>query len=99
LLLKTAHVRRVLKLLDRVTRNLAGSRERRSESFVALKKGLAYCWSVAVAALPDEGRRAMEKWFASQDADVRRVMRENLGKARLRRMDPDWVERWERKLR
>ncbi len=98
LLKNRAQVKRVLKLLDGITRDFAKTKNRKSDDFVALKKGLSYCWSVAVAASPDEGKRALEKWFASNDPDVRAVMRENLKKDRLKRMDAVWVREWETKL-
>ncbi len=88
-----ANQKRVLKLLDGITRDFAKTKNRKSDDFVALKKGLSYCWSVAVAAASDAGKRAMEKWFTSDDADVRAVMRENLNKDRLKRMDGAWVSR------
>lgn len=92
LLRERAQVKRVLKLLDGITRDFAGSKQRKSDEFVTLKKGLSYGWSVAVAASPVEGKRAMERWIGSQDPDVRAVMRENLKKNRLARLDPKWVE-------
>lgn len=93
-----SRAKRVLKLLDGITRDLAKSKNRKSDEFLALKKGLAYCWSVATVASPEDGKRAMEKWFASDDPDVRAVMRENLKKDRLKRMDAAWVEEWETRL-
>ncbi len=98
LLSNPATVRQVLHILDTITQALAGQTERKSEGFQALRKGLAYCWSVAAAALPVESKAAMEKWFACADKDVRWVMRENLKKDRLRRADPAWVERWQQAL-
>ena len=47
-----------------------------------------------MAALPREGKRRMEKWFTTADKDVIWVMRENLKKNRLARMDSQWVEKW-----
>jgi hypothetical protein len=91
LLREPAHVRRVLALLDRVTAALAASRERRSEPFLTLRKGLAYCWSVAAAALPDEGRTALDRWIEAADPDVRWPMRQNLGRARIGRLGEAWV--------
>jgi hypothetical protein len=32
------------------------------------------------------------RWCSHDDPDVRWVVRENLGKARLARLDPAWVE-------
>jgi hypothetical protein len=34
----------------------------------------------------------MERWLTSTDKDVRRIMKENLKKNRLRKMDKAWVE-------
>ncbi len=56
-----------------------------------LLRALAYCWSVAVAALPDAGKPLMEVWLASDDPDIRWIMRENLKKNRLVKMDAAWV--------
>jgi hypothetical protein len=88
----------VLALLDRITVSLSQATDRRGEPFKVLRQGLAYCWSVAVAALPDEGRPLMEKWLTSIDPDVRWVMRQNLSKARLVRVAPEWVARWSERL-
>lgn len=92
LLQDPAHVAAALDILDTVTESLLHEQDRRSEEFRALRKGLAYCWSVAVAAAPDLGKEAMARWFACADADVRWIMRENLKKNRLARMDPAWVQ-------
>ncbi len=64
------------------------------DAFKTLRQGLAYCWSVAVVALPDAGKPLMEKWLASPDPDIRWIMRENLKKNRLVKMDAGWVARW-----
>jgi hypothetical protein len=92
------HAKEVLRILDDITSSIDHVRDRRSDEFRALRKGLGYCWSVAVAALPAEGKRRMERWFASGDPDVGWVMRQNLGKKRLARMDAEWVERWKQEL-
>jgi len=57
----------------------------------ALRKGLGYCWSVAVAAYPQEGKRFMEKWIMNKDQDIEWIMKENLKKNRLQKMDSRWV--------
>ena len=88
----------VLKILNDITASIAKIDDRKSDAFIALRKGLAYCWSVAVAALPDEGKRNMEPWFSSQDKDVIWIMKENLKKNRLARMDAAWVKEWQAKL-
>jgi hypothetical protein len=86
-----AHAERTLQILDAITASVAQSEDRRSEDFQALRKGLAYCWSVAVAALPEAGKPMMERWLGSEDRDVRWIMRQNLAKQRLVRCDANWV--------
>ena len=98
LLRRETQVRRVLKILDGITASTLKEENRKSEEFQALRKGLAYCWSVAVAALPEKGKKAMEKWFQSRDKDIAWIMKENLKKNRLARMDANWVEKWKKKL-
>jgi hypothetical protein len=87
------HAVRTLQILDAITVSVPQSEDRRGEDFQALRKGLAYCWSVAVAANPPAGKPAMERWLASDDRDVRWIMRQNLAKQRLARMDAHWVAR------
>ncbi len=91
-------VARVLALLDAITAGVERAPERRGEDFRALRKGLAYCWSVAVAAQPEVGMPLMERWCASPDHDVRWIMRHNLGKQRLIRAAPDWAAAWQATL-
>lgn len=93
LLKEQASAERTLCLLDEITEFLIEASDRRSESFKVLRKGLGYCWSVAVAACPQIGKPLFEAWLTSQDKDVRWIMKENLRKARLQRMDVEWVER------
>ena len=87
----------VLKILDRITRAIAQAShtDRSGGDSKVLRQGLAYGWSVAVAAAPAEGKAAMETWLANPDKDVRCIMRENLKKNRLSRMDAGWVGQWE----
>ena len=85
-------VRDVLTLLDRVTVALPALGERRSDEFRSLRKTLGYAWSVAMVALPEQGKPLFERLLASDDPDIRWVVRENLGKKRLERMDREWVD-------
>jgi hypothetical protein len=94
LLKQEGHARAALEILDAITGAAHRSGTRRGEEFLALKKGLGYCWSVAAAALPAEGKKLMEAWMVVDDPDVRWIMKENLKKERLKRLDPAWVERW-----
>jgi hypothetical protein len=91
------HAKAVLKVLDRVTRAVAkvSPAGRKADDFKVLRQSLAYCWSVAVAAAPADGKAAMEYWLTGHDNDVRWIMKENLKKNRLTRMDAAWVKRWQ----
>jgi hypothetical protein len=95
LLKDPAHAAAVLGLLDAITRRLAQgpASERKTDGFKTLRQALSYCWSVAVVSLPETGKPLMEKWLNSPDPDVQWLMRENLRKNRLAKMDPDWVKR------
>ncbi len=98
------HAAAVLRILDEITASippLARSETSQSKSgeidqsgrdaLKTLRQGLGYCWSVAVVARPDAGKPLMEKWLASDDPDIHWIMRENLKKNRLVKMDADWV--------
>jgi len=85
-----------IQMLDIVTRAFSAYTDRKDEGFIALKKGLAYGWSVAAAANLEYAKPFMEKWLQSDDKDVRWVMQENLKKNRLIRLDEEWVNRWKK---
>ncbi len=94
LLNEPKHAKRVLKLLDMITTSIVRETDRKSEDFKTLRQALGYCWSVAVVASPLDGKPAMEKWLVNPDPDVVWIMRENLKKNRLERMDAKWVKEW-----
>ena len=98
LLHRKAHAEQVLRSLEGITASLASVEERKGDDFRALRKGMGYCWSVAVAAHPQVGKAMMERWLASEDGDVQWIMRENLKKTRLARMDAAWVATWRKRL-
>lgn len=91
LLSEVAHAARTLALLDRLTAGLINAADRRSEPFRTLRQALGYCWSVALVANPVAGRPLFEQWSRSPDADARWVVRKNLKKNRLERLDAAWV--------
>jgi hypothetical protein len=98
LLKKEIQAARVLDILDRITASLKQAKDSRDEGFKVLRQALGYGWSVAVVALPGKGKALMERWLVSGDRDVRWVMRENLKKNRLIRMDAKWVEQWSQEI-
>jgi hypothetical protein len=93
LLGQTKHVKAVLQILDRITATIQSPGNSPRDDILVLRKGLGYCWSVAVAALPAEGKEIMEKWFVMTNKDIQWIMQENLKKVRLTRMDSEWVKK------
>ena len=98
LLKRAEDARRVLALLDWITAAIESAQDRKNEDFKVLRQGMAYCWSVAVAALPAEGMQCMDLWLASIDKDVRWILQENFKKNRLIRMNPSWVAECQKRL-
>lgn len=96
LLKKPEYTQKVLDILDRVTKDIILEDDRKTVEFKALRKALGYCWSVATAAAPEVGKKFMEKWFVNKDKDIRWIMKENLKKNRLLKMDMEWTGRWKK---
>jgi hypothetical protein len=99
LLKEPKYAKEVLKLLDEITASMQEADTPGEESFKVLRQGLGYCWSVAVVALPETGKPLIEKWLKSENETVRWIMKENLKKNRLTRMDAAWVKTSRAKLR
>jgi hypothetical protein len=94
LLKEAQQVRHVLRLLDKITASIVDAADRTGDDFKVLRQTLGYGWSVAVVALPDNGKAVMEKWLAHDDPQVAWIVRENLKKNRLKKMDAAWVRKW-----
>ena len=82
----------VLRIMDLITSSMVGAGDRSTKAFRTLRQGMGYCWSVAIAAHPGAGKPYMAKWMKSSDPDVRWILKENLKKNRLARMDSHWVK-------
>lgn len=80
-----------LELLDRVTASMIDASDSGSQASRVLRQALGYAWSVVVVAAPEEGKARFEALMERPDPDVRWIVRENLGKKRLERMDSAWV--------
>ena len=98
LLREAEKVESVLEILDRITTAFVLTTDKSDGDYKTLRQGLGYCWSVAVAANPGCGKPYMERWFDCDDRDVRWIMKENLRKKRLERMDSEWTTTWRAKL-
>jgi hypothetical protein len=92
LLIDPENAGRVLKLLDEITRQFVRRTDRKTDEMRTLRQGLAYCWSVAAAALPEDGLVRMERLITRDDPDVNWIMRENLKKNRLVKAAPERIQ-------
>lgn len=99
LLTQKEQASKVLQILETITYSVMEIADRKDEGFEALKKGLAYCWSVAIVAFPDEGKQRFEKLMTVNDKDIRWIVKENLKKERLKRMDKEWTESMKQKIK
>ena len=88
----------VIKIFDQITADVDLAGHPKDDAFKVLRQGLGYSWSVAVAALPKKGKPVMEKWLASKNPDVQWIMKENLKKNRLIKMDATWVKTCQARL-
>lgn len=91
LLKDPACARRAFAILMQITDSLVAvpADVRRTDPVRTLRQALGYGWSVAVAALPEEGLPLFEQLGQSPDADVAWIVRENRKKKRLARLlDP-----------
>jgi hypothetical protein len=82
--------REILRVMREITDTL-GHDDRLGDPEESLRKALGYGWSVIIAASPEDGRRAFEELFDLPGRHVRWIMKENLGKNRLLKMDREWV--------
>jgi hypothetical protein len=91
-LLRTADAAaQAVSIVDRVMTRYVASNDRRSEESRTLRQALGYCWSVVIVSDPERGKTRLEYWATSPDPDARWIVRENLKKARLARLDPAWA--------
>ena len=92
LLKKPKEVEKVLQILDQITVSMETTNTEKDDAYKVLRQGMGYCWSVVLAALPEIGKPLFEKWLTSDDKDIRWMLKENLKKNRLIKMDADWVK-------
>jgi hypothetical protein len=91
LLIDDHHAHQVLNILERITQQFLVLADRKTDPVRTLRQGLGYCWSVAIVAAPAYGKPLFEGLADSTDPDIRWIVRENLKKNRLIKMDKEWV--------
>ncbi|PTB96911.1 hypothetical protein C9994_05145 [Marivirga lumbricoides] len=93
LLKDRSNAHNVIEILNQIMESIHLISDRKSESFRVLKKGLGYGLSVAIVAYPEMGKIIFEKLMLKSDKDIQWIVRENLKKKRLEKMDMDWTNR------
>jgi hypothetical protein len=88
-IVETSH--RVLAILKELTDGFDGI-DTLDEGQKVLRQALGYGWSVAIAAQPTEGKRLFESLRDSSNKHIRWIVKENLKKNRLIKLDPAWVQ-------
>lgn len=81
-----------LELLDWATATMVEYDDRQSEGYQILQEALSYCWSIAVATLPEKGKPMMERWLKENHPVVNMIMRNNLKEERLSKVDSKWAK-------
>ena len=92
LLKDPVHAEQVLDILYDIIMNIRTIEDRKDESFRVLKKGLAYGLSVIVAAYPEKGKQTFAELMKIKEKDIQWILKENLKKNRLIKMDTTWVD-------
>jgi len=98
LLRRKRDVARTLSTLAALTTPFKRTAGRLDPEQLVLRQALGYCWSVAIAAHPQAGKPAFEKLLPPASPHVLWIVKENLSKNRLARMDPAWVAACRRRI-
>ncbi len=84
----------VLSDLLEITLDCFNMNDKLDRELTVLRKALGYCWSVAICADETLGKQTFEKLLVYTDSKhVLWIVRENLKKNRLIKLDAAWVER------
>jgi hypothetical protein len=83
---------KILEILEKITRNISHD-NKLSDQEVSLRKALGYGWSVVIVSTPENGKKYFEKLFRLPGKHVNWIIKENLKKNRLMKMDSEWVKK------
>ena len=78
-------VKRVLNILAKTTNTFLDVHGKLSNAQETLRKSAGYCWSVAIAASPDEGKKCFEALLSTDNKHILWIIKENLKKNRLKK--------------
>jgi hypothetical protein len=99
LLKKPENAQKVLEILEQIILTFNKIPEKLTQDGESLRKALGYGLSVAMVHLPEKGKELFEKLETSKNKHILWILRENLKKNRLLKMDPNWVEEQKMKVK
>lgn len=88
---------KILNIIFEITKSLAHDKKL-DERSTSLRKALGYGWSVVISKIPVEGKLTFEKMFDLNGKHIKWIIKENLKKKRLMKMDSKWVDLCTKKL-
>lgn len=80
------------KYLNMFTNDYNSYTSKLSEDQKILRKALGYAWSVAIVADCNKGKSLFVKLLDSDNKNIRWIVKNNLKKNRLKKIDVEWVE-------
>jgi hypothetical protein len=87
----------VLSYLLEVTIDCFNLSDKIDSELTVLRKALGYCWSVAICADEAYGKQTFEKLLDyTESKHILWIVKENLKKNRLIKLDAEWVETWKK---
>jgi hypothetical protein len=92
LLIDKDNVNEVLQILWDITLGFSASPGKISDAAKTLRQALGYGWSVAIVHHPIAGKKIFEQLAGMDNPHIRHIVKENLKKKRLLKMDKAWVE-------
>ena len=87
----------VIRILNEITEAF-NHNDKLADDEESLRKTLAYAWSVAIVHAPTNGKKAFEKLLETESKHIKWIIKENLKKNRLIKMDTAWVKEMEKRL-
>ena len=88
----------VLEIINEITEVLNHDNKLTDEE-ESLRKALGYGWSVAIVYAPDNGKKMFENLIKEKKGKhIKWIIKENLKKNRLLKMDAKWVKEMENRL-
>jgi hypothetical protein len=88
---ENSYAKKALDLHKTIFKRIIEIEDKKSENFKILTKGLCYTLSVVTQATPEAGFKYMKQLLELNDAEVKRIVRENLKKNRLKKNYPKEV--------